>query len=158
MNTILPEGKVRTKERVLRYIQRVNVFTVKDVARGCKIRKETARYHIRELEKNLLVQDISTLINHSTYVQYRYVDLVPSLLHNAPGMGQSEAVLLELKEIAFRLRQGHIVPLEVLDQFRLEVDKRIEFMRNDLEVLTQVAECKDLWNKNTLVKRITFDA
>lgn len=157
MNKILPELKLSTRNKVIRYIQRVDSFTIKSVAKSCKLKRDTARYHIDKMRDEGYLEDLSDNISHSKDRTYRYVDTLAFIENVIPHSGQSRDLHKRLSETAENLRKGMLYPQEELTRLHTNIFAIIDKMDADLHYLKVMANAEDLWEIKTLVNRIGFN-
>lgn len=156
-NKILPEKQETLRERIIKVISDGQPFTIESLRRRLRPRPKyhTLYYHIALLASDLWIERINP---GSKPEVFRYQDCVPVFEASLPEHRPSIAAdtYRNLMWASLKLRKGHKLPDKHLQELRSRILAVIEDYKEEIDLLTTLYNCQDLWDEKSLVRRIGF--
>lgn len=157
-NTVIPNEKLSSRQRIARKIATFgdNPWTLRDINRLLRPRMkiDNIRFHVENLVNNLYVEKLARRGREPQLYVYR--DLIKNMDSDPNFQGLARQTLSELQKLAQRLRSGEVVSDADLLQFRRDIGKEVDELKEEYTNLAKLHDCLDLWSPDTLVERLGF--
>jgi hypothetical protein len=142
-------------KRVLSIAQEGHIFTIKYVASRLKIPEYTARDYVRGLKDRLLLKVVNPSAPPNVAQQFQWCDAIEEL--DVVPDSLTARHLEVLKALAIRYRSGEVdTEAEALQWERTALEHSYKLLKDDAENMSRLLDCRDLWDKKTLVERLGF--
>lgn len=142
-----------TAQKVWRFVQENETFTVASLAKGTRLSNGLARFYVTGLLMKMLIEQV----NEPTTGEARVYSYCGFKLPEVVRGTNSYVVLDTLQSYAEGFSAYELwVNNESLAEYKAQLERQVEATRKDLEITERLLANPDLWKKKTLVDRLIY--